>query len=208
MFMAPYGNAPALLTPAQALIPGLEQQTFIIAMAALGGALLLTLILLVIIMAGMRRSMQRSIARQELLLHQQRAHEMAAVLQPPQGWQTVAEQLVADALRENIGINTDSGVMDVTSQPNPRFTLLTRDGRSVSFTTDLQLMKKAHLVRRGDRVVNVSHLSPTSHTEATLLWQSLLAQRNMKTVTPASSMHWYVVVRPTAQRVGAARGGH
>lgn len=207
MFVVPFGNAPALLIPALPFEPALDQQTLFIGMAVLGGAIFLTLILLVIIMAGTRLTVQRTIATQELLLHQQRTKEMTAALQPPHGWQSVAEQLVADALRESIGINTDIGVMDVTSQPNPRFTLLTRDGRSVSFTTDLQLMKKAHLVRRGDRVVNVSHVSPTSHTEATLLWQSLLAQRNMQTVTPASSMHWYVVVRPTGQRVGAARWG-
>lgn len=110
-------------------------------------------------------------------------------------WQTLAEQMVADALGETISIDESVGILEAKAEPNPRFSLVTRDGRIIIFTTDVRLLRKAKIIRRGDRVVDISARSPVNHANAGVLWHQVLAIRNMWHVTPPSRSHWFVVER-------------
>jgi len=44
-------------------------------------------------------------------------------------------------------------------------------------------MKKSRLIKRSDRIVDVTAGSPISHTSVCVLWQHILAMRNMYHVT-------------------------
>jgi hypothetical protein len=153
-----------------------------------------------LILIGLRATLKHTVSKQDEMIQAYRTRVLSGALLSPPSWHNVAEQLAADALRENLSVDTDAGIMDISTQPSLRFTLMTRDGRAVAFTTDPKLMHKAKLIRRGDRVVNLSKVSPICHAEATMLWQTVLAQRNVNRVTPPRSAHWYVVARVVNQR--------
>ena len=176
-------------------------------LAVLAGILLLSQFVLVLVLVSQRRILNQIVRRQDAHVSAVLAHDLVATLQLPQSWQTIAEKLTADALGENIALATDRGILDVATERSLRFTLMTRDGRTVTFTTNPRLMKRIKLIRRGDKVVNVSRLSAADHVEVNLLWQAILTQRSMPRVTPPSTTPWYVVVRDTVQRNGPTRGG-
>jgi hypothetical protein len=172
---------------------------------ALSVALLLMLILVVIALLGLRRLSEKLLRQQSMLLRDQRARDLDALLQAPQGWQAIAAQIVADAIGESVAIDGDRGILDVTADPEPRFSLVTRDGRAVVFTTARKLMRSGKLLRRGDRMVDVSAQSLGSHTGANMLWSYALATRNLGQVLPPSTAHWHVVVRAVAPKSAIAR---
>jgi hypothetical protein len=177
-----------------------------LALAGVAVVVLLMLLLSARVMSGMRYSYQTTMAQQDKVLRDQYARELSQQFQSNHGWPAVAGQIVADALRETVSINGDAGILDITVRPSPRFTLITRDGREVVFTTDPRVMRKVKLIRRGDRVVDVSALSPTSRTEAAMLWEYVLGAHNMSHAAAPSSAHWYVVVRSAGARASGKRG--
>jgi hypothetical protein len=174
-------------------------------LAALGLCLVVLLVVMALVLGSIRRTYRRSFAQQDLLLHDQREKDLNTQHEPGHGWQAVAEQIVADALHETISIDGDSGVLQAIAEPNPRFSVVTHDGRVVLFTTDIRLMKKARLIRAGDKIVDISAQSMASHTSAGVLWHHILALRNMRRTTPPTDAHWYVVVHTTTTR--AAKSG-
>ena len=187
--------------------PPTEPFSTITVVAVLAGIFLLSQLLLAAALLSLRRTLKQTVHRQDTQVSVERARDLAAMLQLHQDWQTLAEKLVANALRENIALATDRGILDVDTERSLRFTLMTRDGRTVTFTTNPRLMKKIKLIRRGDKVVNVSRISATDHAEVSLLWQAILAQRSLPRVTPPSTTPWFVVVRDAVQRNGTGRGG-
>jgi hypothetical protein len=195
-------------TTQPALEPPTDPFPTITVVAVLAGVFLLSQLLLAVVLVGLRRTLKQSVYRQDAQVSLERTRDLSAMLQLPQGWQTIAEKLMADALHENIALATDRGILDVETERSLRFTLMTRDGRTVTFTTNPKLMKKIKLIRRGDMVVNISKLSATNHAEVGILWQAILAQRSIPRVTPPTTTPWYVVVRDTSQRNGSGRGGH
>ena len=176
-----------------------------VVLGGLGIILTLSFLLLAVIVSGFRRAYQRSISQQSRALRDEREKELAQQLQSAHGWQQVAEQIVADALREAVSVDGDAGILDVAAEPSPKFTILLRDKREVVFTTSPRLMKKVKLIRRGDRVVDVTARSLSNHIDAGILWYYMLATRNLARVTPPSSAHWYVVVRQAGAKVVSTR---
>jgi hypothetical protein len=61
-------------------------------------------------------------------------------------------------------------------------------------------MKKMHLIERGNKVVDISRLSRTSHLDAELLWTHVLDRRNLPHVAVPANVHWYIVMRAVAPR--------
>ena len=184
--------------PAPASAPAFtlgELTPIYLALAGLAFLLLLAMVLMATVVSGIRRTYQKSLVQQNAAMRDQRARDLTMQLQSEQGWQVVAAQIVADALAEPAAIDTNLGILNATIEPSPRFTLTTHDGREVTFTTDPQWMKKAKLVNRHDRIVDVSELTATSHTDANMLWYYILSARNMAYVTPPSYTHWFVIVR-------------
>jgi hypothetical protein len=97
-------------------------------------------------------------------------------------------------------VDGDAGILDVIVHPYLKFTILIRDGlagsgREIVFTTDPGLLRKLKLIRRGDKVVDVSKRSRAAHADAGLLWRAALAERNHEPVTPPMVAHWYLVAR-------------
>ena len=170
----------------------------LVAVAAVAAAVLATVAGMLSALGGIRRSYRQSLAQQDVMLRGRRVQETLNTMQSDQGWQTVASQLVADALNEPTAIDGDAGFLDVVSHPYLKFTVLTRDGigydgREVVFTTNPGLMKKLKLIRRGDRIMDITRRSASAHADAGLLWRAALAQRNQENVVPPSAAHWYVV---------------
>ncbi|MEO6061815.1 MAG: vWA domain-containing protein [Thermoflexales bacterium] len=178
--------------------------------AALGFFFLVSLALMASALGGMRRTNRLSLAEQEVMLRSQRGHEANLGLQPSEGWQRIASQLVADALNEPMAINGEAGFLDVVAQPYLKFTLLTRDGiahggREIIFTTNPGLMKRVKLIQHGDRIIDLTRRSASAHADAGLLWRAALNQRGHESVVPPTSAHWYVVAR-AATRYSSRRG--
>ncbi len=151
-------------------------------------------------LGGMRRTHRQSLAQQEVMLRGQRGQESAAASQTPEGWQFLASQLVADALNEPVAIDAEAGFLDVVAHPYLKFTLLTHDaiaqsGREIIFTTNPGLMKRVKLIGRGDRIIDVTRRSASTHADVGSLWRVALSQRHHENVVPPASAHWYVVAR-------------
>jgi hypothetical protein len=121
------------------------------------------------------------------------------------GWQDVAAQVVADALQQTVSIDSSVGILDASSDPCPKYSLITCDGREIIFTTSLRTLRQMKLVRRHDRVVDVSALSGSRHADANMLWHYALAQRGQVSVASPSWAHWYIVVRESGARYSGMR---
>jgi hypothetical protein len=207
------------------LLPGnIDRTSLLDAMIAV---ILVSFIILIAVLISLRRIYTKSLLQQSRALKDQQEKELDTHMQSDRGWQAIAEQIVADALLETVSIDEQVGVLDAAVDPNPRFTIATRDGRTIVFTTGPGTMKKSRLIRRGDRVVDVTAGSSISHTSVGVLWQHILAMRNMYHVTLPSSAHWYIVVHspetmialkqkasvnhgsaPRGSWLNALRGGH
>ena len=86
-----------------------------IGLAAIGGVILLGYLLLGGSLRGIKRVYQSSLAKQDAALGDQHTRELAVRLQMQQGWQQIAEQLIADAVSEIISVDGDAGVLDATA---------------------------------------------------------------------------------------------
>ncbi len=121
-------------------------------------------------------------------------------------WQMTAEQIVADALGETVSIDETTGILDANAEPNPRFSVVTRDGRTIIFTTDPRLLRRAKIIRHGDRVIDITSRSTQSHAGAGDLWRQVVTIRNMWHYTPPSRAHWYVAVRSRTKKNSKVQG--
>ena len=181
------------------------------------GAGILGLIILVSVfiirggMGGMNKTFQQQVARQDAQLAIQHNRDTAMRMQLPNGWQQIAERLVADALLETVSIDEESGIIDASTYPAPKFTVVSRDGREFVFTIDPKSMKKMKLLKKGDRIIEITNLSPTAQMDVQTLWDFVVNTRNMWTATPPHRATWYVIVRisnrrpspPPMYRIGA-----
>ncbi len=181
------------------------------------GAAVLGLIIFVSVLVlrgglgGMNKTFQQQVARQDAQLAIQHNRDTAMRMQLPNGWQQIAERLVADALLETVSIDEESGIIDASTYPSPKFTIVSRDGREFVFTIDPKAMKKMKLLKKGDRIIEVTNLSPTARMDVQTLWDFVVNTRNMWTATPPNRATWYVIVRisnrrpspPPMYRIGA-----
>jgi hypothetical protein len=121
---------------------------------------------------------------------------LAEQLSQPQGWATVASQLIADALQQTVALNvTEAGVMDVSAMPVPRFTVCAVDGRRFTFTVSPGALRQHGLLPRHVSMINLSWPSAMLATDAQLLWDAL--QRTSKVVSHTAvprQMNWHLVV--------------
>lgn len=210
-------SAPALIPPIKIELPqdfarpiiNVDLQPLYLALAGLAGVLLLSQLLISGVLRAMRRSYDKSFKSQELLLIDQRKQDLSLRLQAPGGWHRVAEQLAADALAEPVAIDEEAGILDAGSQPAPKFTFASRDGREFIFTIDPDLLKKQRLIDRQDKVLKLSKTSSTSATDVTMLWEYVMASRRLWRVTPPRQSEWYLVVRqgrvPAAYQIAAPK---
>ena len=187
-------------------VMGVVLNPYYVLLAVLVVVLLLLVIVLALLLGGLKRPDAKVVSppdatRREQPDPRQLAHEATVG-----AWQMVTEQMVADALGETISIDENVGILDAKAEPNPRFSVVTRDGRTIIFTTDLNLLRKAKIIRRSDRAVDISARSPANHARAGALWHQVLVIRKMWHVTPPSKAHWYVVERGKGKRVSKVRG--
>ncbi len=170
------------------------------------GAGVLGLIIFVSVMVlrgglgGMNKTFQQQVARQDAQLAIQHNRDTAMRMQLPNGWQQIAERLVADALLETVSIDEESGILDASTYPSPKFTVVSRDGREFVFTIDPKAMKKMKLLKKGDRIIEVTNLSPTARMDVQTLWDFVVNTRNMWTATPPNRATWFVIVRTSNRR--------
>lgn len=164
----------------------------------------LLILVLLVLLRGVRHSDPKLVSSPKTSLAEQTDPRLRAQEATLGTWQMLAEQMVADALGETISIDESVGILEAKVEPNPRFSLVTRDGRTIIFTTDIRLLRKAKIIRRGDRVVDISARSPATHANVGVLWHQVLAIRNMWHVTPPSKAHWFVVER--GKSVSKVRG--
>ena len=151
-------------------------------------------------LGGMNKTFQQQVARQDAQLAIQHNRDTAMRMQLPNGWQQIAERLVADALLETVSIDEESGIIDASTYPAPKFTVVSRDGREFVFTIDPKSMKKMKLLKKGDRIIEVTSLSPTARMDVQTLWDFVVNTRNMWTATPPHRATWYVIVRVSNRR--------
>ena len=190
--------APALSVMGVALNP------YYLILVVLIAVLVLLVLVLLVLLRGFKHADPKPDSHHKTSLLDQTDPRLRAQEATLGNWQTLAEQMVADALGETISIDESVGILEAKAEPNPRFSLVTRDGRTIIFTTDVRLLRKAKIIRRGDRVVDISARSPADHANAGVLWHQVLAIRNMWHVTPPSRAHWYVVGR--GKSVSKVRG--
>ena len=152
-----------------------------------------------------QRVYQRSLGQHEVVQQEQHTKDVASRLESPEGWQLVAGEVAADVLHKAVSIDEGAGILNAISEPSPRFSVVTLDRQEIMFTTNPGFVRKAHLVRSGDRIVDVTAHSTMSHTSLRMLWQYICTTRGMLHVTPPDSAHWFIVVRfadnrPTRKR--------
>jgi|GEM_PF-4178113 len=192
---------PANIAPSVATVKlDASLQPLLYALAGIGGVLLLSQLIVGTVLRGIRKTYQSSFEGQQAVWTDQRAQDIAYRLQNPDGWQMIAEQLVANALSEPVSIDNEAGILDATSEPAPKFTLSARDGREFIFTIDPALLKKQRLIQRGDRVVRLSRKSPHNQADMMMLWEYVQQTRRLWRLTPPASADWYIAVRGTARQ--------
>ncbi len=204
--------APAVIPPIQVELPkdfarpvvnlNVDFQPLYLALAGLAGVLLLSQLLITGVLRAMRRSYDKSFKAQEVMLVDQRKQDLVMRLQAPGGWHRIAEQLAADAVTEPVSIDEEAGILDACSQPAPKFTLASRDGREFIFTVNPGLLKKQRLIDRQDKVLKLSKSSPTGTMDVLMLWEYVMTSRRLWRVTPPRQSEWYLIVR--AGRVPAS----
>jgi hypothetical protein len=176
-------------------VGGVALNPYSLILAILLAVLILLALVLLVLLKGGNRSEPRPVSHRGPALLEQPTAQLRAQEATLGAWQILAEQMVADALGETISIDESVGILEAKAEPNPRFSLVTRDGRTIIFTTDIRHLRKARFIRRGDKVVDISARSPADHAGAGALWRQVLVIRNMWHVTPPTKAHWYVVVR-------------
>ncbi len=200
---APTVAVPAEATPTQFSLFGNDLTPIYIAITFLGVIMLLTLIVTIFqvnALNGIRKVFNKSVELQDMIVKAWHVREVNAQLTAEAGWKPVVDQLVADAMQESMSIDSSAGILDLTTEPSPKFTLLTRDGRQVVFTTDPWAMKKMHLIQRGDKVIDISALSRVTHLDAGLLWMCMQDKRNLPHVAIPANAHWFIVMRASDAR--------
>ncbi len=135
-----------------------------------------------------------------------RRAEVEAALARPDGWRKVLDQLLADALGEAGASVGPAGVLDLSVEPAPRFTVSGENGRLYLFTTAPELLRKVGLVGRREEPLPLdASLHPAARAEVQAVWEHLAAQR--LTPRPASGVGgttlprqagWFLVVRAGA----------
>lgn len=206
---APVSQPQSIVIPTVVVNPTAGNTTTIVTIDTvpiLIGAGVLGLIILVSVviirggLGGMNKTFQQQVARQDAQLAIQHNRESAMRMQLPNGWQQIAERLVADALLETVSIDDEAGIIDASTYPAPKFTVVARDGREFVFTIDPKTMKKMKLLKKGDRIIEITSLSPTAQMDVQTLWDFVVNTRNMWTATPPGRATWYVIVREGNRR--------
>lgn len=157
------------------------------------------------------RSLERTYRRQKSLeleqlqvqLVTQRRAEVETELARPGGWQKVINQVLADVLPEvGAGVG-EAGVLDLSVEPAPRFTVAGENGRRYLFTTSPEGLQKARLVGRRERAIPLDgSLHPAARVEMQAVWEHLAAQRLRGVQVPVLPRQagWWLVVREQRER--------
>jgi Mg-chelatase subunit ChlD len=204
----PATPAPVATVPSSDPSPRFPISNFnlvLIALAALGVLILLSQWLLAGRLGSLRRALQSAFAQQDLAGRSRPGYDSSLHTLTALNWQQVTAQIIADALKRPITIDGAGGILDATANPCPRFSVVTCDGAEVIFTTDLPMLRQMKMVRRHDRIVDVSALSKARHVDAGMLWQYALAERGQVNAATPSAAHWYVVVRAPGARSAGLR---
>lgn len=115
-------------------------------------------------------------------------------------WQQLAGRVIADTLRQTVAIDKNAGILNAIAEPYPRFSVVTHDRRAIMFTTNPGFLRRAHLIHWDNRVIDVTTRSSVNHNLVRVLWQHLCATRNLHSVLPPDSTHWYIVVKTADNR--------
>jgi hypothetical protein len=161
--------------------------------------LIITVILaalaVLIIFCIIQRVYLRSISRQDVAQRDQQSKDIANQLEVAGGWQLVAGQVVADILHKPVSIDEGAGILNAVAEPSPRFSIVTLDRHEIMFTTSPGFVRKARLIRGGDRIIDITARSAVNHTSIRMLWQHICATRGMLQVMPPETAHWHMAVR-------------
>lgn len=195
---APVVAIPAPEAPPKNTMLNLDLSPVYIGIGFLAVLLVLTFLINAIqvgTLSGMKQVYGKSVELQDMIVKAWHVREVNTQLASSAGWKSVADQIVANATQEAASFDADEGVLDIATEPSPKFTLLMRDGRQVVFTTNPKSMRRMHLIQRSDRVIDVSAISRVSHMDAGLLWSYVQDKRNMTPTAIPLRAHWYIVIR-------------
>jgi len=126
-----------------------------------------------------------------------RRAEVAGILDQPNGWRAVLDRVLADALPENGNRVGREGLLDLSADPAPRFTVAGTDGASYLFTTSPATLRRLRVIGRKDAVIPLdATLAPTARVEVDAVWERLAAERlrDHAPVLPRQT-EWFLVVR-------------
>jgi hypothetical protein len=189
---------PAPEAPPQNTMLNLDLSPVYIGIGFLAVLLVLTFLINAIqvgTLSGMKQVYGKSVELQDMIVKAWHVREVNNQLASTAGWKAIADQIVANATQEAVSFDAEEGVLDIATEPSPKFTLLLRDGRQVVFTTNPKSMRRMHLIQRSDRVIDVSAISRVSHMDAGLLWSYVQDKRNMTQTAIPLRAHWYIVIR-------------
>ena len=131
-----------------------------------------------------------------------RRAEVEEELAQPNGWRKVLDQLLADALPEVGATVGQAGVLDLSADPAPRFTVAGKDGRLYLFTTSPEaLRRKVGLVGwKGEAVPLDASLHPAARAEVQAVWEHLAERRLRERPVLPRQAEWFLVVLEPKRR--------
>ena len=161
------------------------------------------------------RRLERTYRRQKSLELEQlqaqvverRMQEVRRELAANEGWRKVLNQVLADALKDTSARVGSVGILSLTTEPAPAFTVAGEDGREYLFTTAPEALEKVGWIGRRTPVVPLdASLHPAARAEVQAVWDRLAEQRlrGEIPVLPRQA-EWFLVVRERKEQDKPAR---
>ena len=123
----------------------------------------------------------------------------------PEGWRKVLDQVLADALPEVGAAVGQAGVLDLSVEPAPRFTVAGKDRREYLFTTSPEALRKVGLLGRKEEAIPLDgSLHPAVRAEVQAVWDHLAERRLRGQAVPVLPRQagWYLIVRERKEGKG------
>jgi hypothetical protein len=105
--------------------------------------------------------------------------------------EALAAQLAALALARPIALRR--GLLHIGAQPAPYFTITDLDGVRYFFTTDLNALRRARVVRRSDPARNLSAVSIAARADVAAVWRTLTGWHGLAHIALPRGARWHVV---------------
>ncbi|HEY77195.1 MAG TPA: hypothetical protein G4O00_13645 [Thermoflexia bacterium] len=161
------------------------------------------------------RRLERTYRRQKSLELEQlqaqvverRMQEVQRELAANEGWRKVLNQVLADALKDTSARVGPVGVLSLTTDPAPAFTVAGEDGREYLFTTAPDVLEQVGWIGRKAPVIPLdASLHPAARAEVQAVWDHLAEQRLRGEVpTLPRQAEWFLVVRERKEQDKPAR---